>query len=135
VGLIEPTLSRQTSFLNGPARPTGRKQKEKSTGCMKKRRWLLSALIVASKKKCKEDQLALAMASNIRWSPFQNPNSLAISSNLTLISFKKFNVLQARCISDVKADTDHTSFITGTLSLREENEVKTISDFLFFVVC
>jgi len=77
----------------------------------------------------------LAMASNIRWSPFQNPNSLAISSNLTLISFKKFNVLQARCISDVKADTDHTSFITGTLSLREENEVKTISDFLFFVVC
>ncbi|KAF9683223.1 hypothetical protein SADUNF_Sadunf05G0190300 [Salix dunnii] len=30
---------------------------------------------------------------------------------------------QARCISDVKADTDHTSFITGTLSLREENEV------------
>ncbi|XP_052306326.1 WD repeat-containing protein DWA2 isoform X2 [Populus trichocarpa] len=63
------------------------------------------------------------MASNIRWSPFQNPNSLAISSNLTLISFKKFNVLQARCISDVKADTDHTSFITGTLSLREENEV------------
>ncbi|PPD76182.1 hypothetical protein GOBAR_DD26884 [Gossypium barbadense] len=30
---------------------------------------------------------------------------------------------QARCISDVKADTDHTSFITGTLSLREENEL------------
>ncbi|XP_061969536.1 WD repeat-containing protein DWA2-like isoform X2 [Populus nigra] len=30
---------------------------------------------------------------------------------------------QARCISDVKADTDHTSFITGTLSLGEENEV------------
>ncbi|XP_021902585.1 WD repeat-containing protein DWA2 [Carica papaya] len=30
---------------------------------------------------------------------------------------------QARCISDVKADTDHTSFLTGTLSLREENEV------------
>lgn len=33
---------------------------------------------------------------------------------------------QARCISDVKADTDHTSFITGTLSLREENEVHLI---------
>lgn len=31
--------------------------------------------------------------------------------------------VQARCISDVKADTDHTSFITGTLSLKEENEV------------
>lgn len=30
---------------------------------------------------------------------------------------------QARCIADVKADTDHTSFITGTLSLKEENEV------------
>ncbi|KAH9759455.1 WD REPEATS REGION domain-containing protein [Citrus sinensis] len=30
---------------------------------------------------------------------------------------------QARCISDVKADTDHTSFLTGTLSLKEENEV------------
>ncbi|KAG9153044.1 hypothetical protein Leryth_012305 [Lithospermum erythrorhizon] len=30
---------------------------------------------------------------------------------------------QARCISDVKADTDHTSFLVGTLSLKEENEV------------
>ncbi|KAK4796827.1 hypothetical protein SAY86_029153 [Trapa natans] len=29
---------------------------------------------------------------------------------------------QARCISDVSADTDHTSFLTGTLSLKEENE-------------
>ncbi|CAB4296056.1 unnamed protein product [Prunus armeniaca] len=34
--------------------------------------------------------------------------------------------VQARCISDVKADTDHTSFITGTLSLKEENEVHLI---------
>lgn len=33
---------------------------------------------------------------------------------------------QARCISDVKADTDHTSFLTGTLSLKEENEVHLI---------
>ncbi|CAI0434951.1 unnamed protein product [Linum tenue] len=33
---------------------------------------------------------------------------------------------QARCISDVKADTDHTSFLAGTLSLREENEVHLI---------
>ncbi|KAB1203573.1 WD repeat-containing protein DWA2 [Morella rubra] len=33
---------------------------------------------------------------------------------------------QARCISDVKADTDHTSFITGTQSLKEENEVHLI---------
>ncbi|KAK9112529.1 hypothetical protein Scep_020048 [Stephania cephalantha] len=33
---------------------------------------------------------------------------------------------QARCISDVKADTDNTSFITGTLSLKEENEVHLI---------
>ncbi|KAM7514000.1 hypothetical protein LguiA_003583 [Lonicera macranthoides] len=33
---------------------------------------------------------------------------------------------QARCIDDVKADTDHTSFITGTLSLKEENEVHLI---------
>ncbi|KAI4366270.1 hypothetical protein MLD38_022165 [Melastoma candidum] len=30
---------------------------------------------------------------------------------------------QARCISDVKADSDHTSFLAGTLSLKEENEV------------
>ncbi|OAP12153.1 hypothetical protein AXX17_AT1G21490 [Arabidopsis thaliana] len=30
---------------------------------------------------------------------------------------------QSRCISDVKADTDYTSFLTGTLSLKEENEV------------
>ncbi|OWM81188.1 WD repeat-containing protein DWA2-like [Punica granatum] len=33
---------------------------------------------------------------------------------------------QARCISDVRADTDHTSFLTGTLSLKEENEVHLI---------
>ncbi|XP_022951371.1 WD repeat-containing protein DWA2-like [Cucurbita moschata] len=33
---------------------------------------------------------------------------------------------QARCIADVKADTDHTSFITGTLSLKDENEAHLI---------
>ncbi|KAF1865383.1 hypothetical protein Lal_00004757 [Lupinus albus] len=33
---------------------------------------------------------------------------------------------QARCISDVKADTDHTSFLAATLSLKEENEVHLI---------
>ncbi|PWA46123.1 transducin/WD40 repeat-like superfamily protein [Artemisia annua] len=33
---------------------------------------------------------------------------------------------QARCIADVKADTDHTTFLTGTLSLKEENEVHLI---------
>ncbi|KAF8410325.1 hypothetical protein HHK36_002852 [Tetracentron sinense] len=33
---------------------------------------------------------------------------------------------QARCIADVKADTDSTSFIAGTLSLKEENEVHLI---------
>ncbi|XP_008781258.2 WD repeat-containing protein DWA2 isoform X1 [Phoenix dactylifera] len=33
---------------------------------------------------------------------------------------------QARCIADVKADPDHTSFLAGTLSLREENEVHLI---------
>ncbi|XP_038886470.1 WD repeat-containing protein DWA2-like [Benincasa hispida] len=33
---------------------------------------------------------------------------------------------QARCIADVNADTDHTSFITGTLSLKDENEVHLI---------
>uniref|UniRef100_A0A803MXF5 EIPR1-like beta-propeller domain-containing protein n=1 Tax=Chenopodium quinoa TaxID=63459 RepID=A0A803MXF5_CHEQI len=33
---------------------------------------------------------------------------------------------QARCIADVKADMDHTSFIAGTLSLKEENEVHLI---------
>ncbi|KAL5713855.1 WD repeat-containing protein dwa2 [Ranunculus cassubicifolius] len=33
---------------------------------------------------------------------------------------------QARCIADVKAETDQTTFITGTLSLKEENEVHLI---------
>ncbi|KAG6512015.1 hypothetical protein ZIOFF_030106 [Zingiber officinale] len=33
---------------------------------------------------------------------------------------------QARCIADVKADVDHTSFLAGTLSLKEENEVHLI---------
>ncbi|KAG6506508.1 hypothetical protein ZIOFF_031832 [Zingiber officinale] len=32
----------------------------------------------------------------------------------------------ARCIADVKADVDHTSFLAGTLSLKEENEVHLI---------
>ncbi|KAL0694984.1 hypothetical protein Bca4012_062164 [Brassica carinata] len=36
---------------------------------------------------------------------------------------KKYVEVLARCISDVKADTDYTSFLTGTLSLKEENEV------------
>ena len=31
----------------------------------------------------------------------------------------------------VKADTNHTSFINGTLSLREENEVKNVFDYMF----
>ncbi|RRT64228.1 hypothetical protein B296_00027694 [Ensete ventricosum] len=35
-------------------------------------------------------------------------------------------LIQARCIADVKADTDHTSFLAGTLSLKEENEVHLI---------
>jgi hypothetical protein len=38
---------------------------------------------------------------------------------------------QSRCISDVKADTDYTSFLTGTLSLKEENEVNPCLDFDF----
>ncbi|RWR90594.1 WD repeat-containing protein DWA2 [Cinnamomum micranthum f. kanehirae] len=33
---------------------------------------------------------------------------------------------QARCITDVKADFDHTTFLAGTLSLKEENEVHLI---------
>ncbi|KAG9446002.1 hypothetical protein H6P81_012130 [Aristolochia fimbriata] len=33
---------------------------------------------------------------------------------------------QARCIADVKADKEHTSFLAGTLSLKEENEVHLI---------
>ncbi|KAG6503567.1 hypothetical protein ZIOFF_035883 [Zingiber officinale] len=33
---------------------------------------------------------------------------------------------KARCIADVKADIDHTSFLAGTLSLKEENEVHLI---------
>lgn len=33
---------------------------------------------------------------------------------------------QARCIADVRADQDHTSFLAGTLSLKEENEVHLI---------
>ena len=41
---------------------------------------------------------------------------------------------QARCISDVKADTDHTSFLTGTLSLKEENEVMDLLDCICLVI-
>ncbi|KAK1262162.1 WD repeat-containing protein DWA2 [Acorus gramineus] len=33
---------------------------------------------------------------------------------------------QARCIADVRADTDQTCFLAGTLTLREENEIHLI---------
>ena len=70
------------------------------------------------------------MASNTR-SIIQNyPNpkfNFFLLLSLKIWKKKKCKTLkifvQARCISDVKADTDHTSFITGTLSLKEENEV------------
>ncbi|KAG6520482.1 hypothetical protein ZIOFF_017538 [Zingiber officinale] len=39
---------------------------------------------------------------------------------------EKDSTLQARCIADVKADVDHTNFLAGTLSLKEENEVHLI---------
>lgn len=42
--------------------------------------------------------------------------------------------IQARCISDVKADTDHTSFITGTQSLKEENEVNFYFYFFWLII-
>lgn len=45
-----------------------------------------------------------------------------------------FFLLQARCISDVKADMDHTSFLTGTLSLKEENEVMAFLDCICLVI-
>ena len=40
--------------------------------------------------------------------------------NLFLLSL----LLQARCIADVRADTGSTTFLVGTLSLKEENEVR-----------
>jgi hypothetical protein len=33
-------------------------------------------------------------------------------------------LLQARCIADVRADAGSTTFLAGTLSLKEENEVR-----------
>ena len=80
---------------------------------------------------CKEDHQALDMASNTRSiiQNYPNPkfNFFLLLSLKILKKKKKCKTLkifvQARCISDVKADTDHTSFITGTLSLKEENEV------------
>jgi hypothetical protein len=34
--------------------------------------------------------------------------------------------LQARCIADVRADAGSTTFLAGTLSLKEENEVRVL---------
>lgn len=77
----------------------------------------------AAAPQCKEDHRASDTVSNTR----SNPQNLPpISNPWTQFWFSPSDSLrrvQARCISDVKADTDHTSFITGTLSLREENEV------------
>lgn len=52
-----------------------------------------------------------------------SPNPKPQISNLLF----RFPYFQARCIADVSADPDNTSFLAGTLSLREENEV-----FFFF---
>jgi len=42
--------------------------------------------------------------------------------NLFLLSL----LLQARCIADVRADAGSTTFLAGTLSLKEENEVRVL---------
>jgi len=38
--------------------------------------------------------------------------------------FRPLSSLQARCIADVRADAGSTTFLAGTLSLKEENEVR-----------
>ncbi|CAI9758036.1 unnamed protein product [Fraxinus pennsylvanica] len=47
--------------------------------------------------------------------------SLSYDGRIKLLLLEKIYIL-ARCIFDVKADTDRTSFLTSTLSLKEENE-------------
>lgn len=64
--------------------------------------------------------------------PKSIPCQIVVFHSSLLINILFFSISQARCISDVKADTDHTSFLTGTLSLKEENEVRF---FLFSFFC
>ncbi|KAG6477054.1 hypothetical protein ZIOFF_066306 [Zingiber officinale] len=48
------------------------------------------------------------------------------STGIVYSGLKYQVAMAARCIADVKADVDHTSFLAGTLSLKEENEVHLI---------
>lgn len=63
------------------------------------------------------------MVSNIRLFNQSNSPNWIILRIFPKFTFNSWILLQARCIADVKADTDHTSFLTGTLSLKEEIEV------------
>lgn len=78
-----------------------------------------------SVKQCREDQRELVMVSSIR-SHTVHFQIIVFAVNAKIffgLIYIYIYCLQARCISDVKADTDHTSFLAGTLSLKEENEV------------
>lgn len=57
----------------------------------------------------------------VKFKPFFSLKYTVFFTDCSICHLKLF--LQARCIADVKADTDHTSFLAGTLSLKEENEV------------
>jgi hypothetical protein len=71
-------------------------------------------------RKCKVDPpVSFTAAWNIRYTP-QTLNSCSKASVKNLVELTFF---QARCIADVIADLGHTSFLAGTLSLKEENEV------------
>lgn len=76
-----------------------------------------------SVKQCREDQRELVMVSSIRSHTVHFPIIVFAVNAKIFFGLIYIYCLQARCISDVKADTDHTSFLAGTLSLKEENEV------------
>lgn len=82
---------------------------------------ILSVVSNQLAQKCKVDQRESAMVSNTR--SILSEFSELINPEMKYANLNWIWLHQARCISDVKADTDHTSFLTGTLSLKEENEV------------
>ncbi|KAJ3692862.1 hypothetical protein LUZ60_011957 [Juncus effusus] len=69
-------------------------------------------------------QLEPELSSLVR-SFFPSFNTLTMQGGSTGIVYGGLKY-QARCIADVSADVEHASFLTGTLSLKEENEVHLI---------
>jgi hypothetical protein len=90
-------------------------------------RFYLSCLYLTSSRqplplarKCKVDP---PVSFTVAWNTRYTSQTHKSCSNASVKNLLELSFFQARCIADVRADLGHTSFLAGTLSLKEENEV------------